>query len=260
MSSKFRGKYLSIIPLGISHLEFKSSKNHYTWRKVTTTVHNIIVGKLWIDNHGEMTIENHKTGDKCHLKYIPYSYFSRDTPRKVTGIVTDKTGNVRWVIQGTWDDHIECAKVVGQSGKNPNEKTVFETLPPKTIWKKNPPLPGCEAFYYFTQLAIELNEPEPDVAPTDCRLRPDQRLMENGKWDEANAEKLRIEEKQRATRRKREAEAEQAMMEGKPYKDYEPQWFAKQKDQWTGGIIHMFNGHYWDAKAKRDWSRCPDIY
>lgn len=53
------------------------------------------------------------------------------------------------------------------------------------------------------------------MAPTDCRLRPDQRLMENGKWDEANAEKLRIEEKQRATRRKREAEAEQAMMEGK---------------------------------------------
>lgn len=104
MSSKFRGKYLSIIPLGISHLEFKkfaikffcsiplesvskfflfSSGNVYSWRKVTTTVHNIIVGKLWVDNHGEMTIENHKTGDKCHLKYIPYSYFSRETPRKV---------------------------------------------------------------------------------------------------------------------------------------------------------------------------------
>lgn len=61
-----------------------SSGNTYSWRKVTTTVHNIIVGKLWVDNHGEMTIENHKTGDKCHLKYLPYSYFSRDSQRKVS--------------------------------------------------------------------------------------------------------------------------------------------------------------------------------
>ena len=33
MSSKFRGKYLQIIPLGLTHLRFKESGNHYTWRK-----------------------------------------------------------------------------------------------------------------------------------------------------------------------------------------------------------------------------------
>lgn len=26
---------------------------------------------------------NHRTGDRCHLKFNPYSYFSRDVPRKV---------------------------------------------------------------------------------------------------------------------------------------------------------------------------------
>lgn len=83
ISSKFRGKYLQVTPLDISHLQFEDSGYHFTWRKVTTTVHNIIVGKLWIDNHGEMTIVNHVTDDKCHLKFIPYSYFSRDAPRKV---------------------------------------------------------------------------------------------------------------------------------------------------------------------------------
>ena len=45
--------------------------------------------------------------------------------------------------------------------------------------------------------SIELNENEPDVAPTDSRRRPDQRLMEEGRWDEANQEKLRLEEKQK---------------------------------------------------------------
>lgn len=57
--------------------------NHYTWTKVTTTVHNIIVGKLWVDQTGDMIITNHKDGSKCCLSYIPYSYFTRDSQRKV---------------------------------------------------------------------------------------------------------------------------------------------------------------------------------
>jgi len=59
-----------------------------------------------------------------------------------------------------------------------------------------------------------LNEPEEGIAVTDSRLRPDQRLMESGRWDEANAEKLRLEEKQRAARRSREHDAENAAAQG----------------------------------------------
>ncbi len=69
---------------GIAHCLFPRSGNHYTWRKVTTTVHNIIVGKLWVDNHGEMDIINNANGDSCHLKYDAYSYFMRGVPRKVS--------------------------------------------------------------------------------------------------------------------------------------------------------------------------------
>jgi len=74
--------------------------------------------------------------------------------------------------------------------------------------------PGAEKMYYFTKLAIELNEPEDGTAPTDSRLRYDQRLMEEGRWDESNVVKLKIEEKQRMVRRQREADAEAAMLEG----------------------------------------------
>lgn len=37
------------LPPGSIHCTFHASGHHYTWKKVTTTVHNIIVGKLWID-------------------------------------------------------------------------------------------------------------------------------------------------------------------------------------------------------------------
>lgn len=32
---------------------------------------------------GEIDVVNHTTGDRCHLKFAPYSYFSRDVARKV---------------------------------------------------------------------------------------------------------------------------------------------------------------------------------
>jgi len=71
-----------------------------------------------------------------------------------------------------------------------------------------------DKYYNFTELACQLNEMEDGVAPTDTRNRPDQRLMEDGRWDEANLEKVRLEEKQRASRRQRESEAEKAAADG----------------------------------------------
>lgn len=97
MTSKFRGKYIQVVPLGNAHVEFTATGNRYSWRKVTTTVHNIIVGRLWVDNHGDMEIigENSATGYKCHLKYLPYSYFTRDSQRRVKGVVMDPQKQVR---------------------------------------------------------------------------------------------------------------------------------------------------------------------
>ncbi|KAI4454411.1 oxysterol-binding protein-related [Holotrichia oblita] len=259
MTSKFRGKYLQIVPLGIAYLEF-SNGNKYSWRKVTTTVHNIIVGKLWVDQHGDMEIigRGNASGLKCILKFIPYSYFSKESQRRVKGAVMDSSGKVRWIINGTWDDKVEICKVTGVSGSETNP--IYQTNSPIVAWKRTVPHPDSQKYYNFTLLACQLNEPEDGVAPTDSRLRPDQRLMENQLWDEANKEKVRLEEKQRSVRREREAEAEQAAQTGQPYKQYEPIWFKQVKDEDTGGVIHKYRGNYWESKSKQDWSMCPDIF
>ncbi|XP_043385895.1 oxysterol-binding protein 2 isoform X2 [Chelonia mydas] len=232
IASKFRGKYLSIMPLGAIHLEFHSSGNHYVWRKVTSTVHNIIVGKLWID--------------------------------QVTGVVTDADGKAHYAMSGTWDENMECSKIVqsshGSTSSEGKQKTVYQTLAPKVLWKKYPLPENAENMYFFSDLALTLNEPEERVAPTDSRLRPDQRLMENSKWDEANVEKQRLEEKQRAVRRRREAEAVEALEEGKDYEGYIPLWFERKVDPLTGELICVYKGGYWEAKEKQDWDLCPDIF
>ncbi|XP_043971240.1 oxysterol-binding protein 1-like isoform X3 [Gambusia affinis] len=300
LASKFRGKYLSIMPLGSIQCMFDKSNNHYSWKKVTTTVHNIIVGKLWIDQSGEIDVVNHKTGDRCHLKFAPYSYFSRDVPRKVTGVVTDKDGKAHYVLSGTWDEKMEFSRIMqsskGENGTEGKQRTVYQTLKPKEIWRKNPLPEGAENMYYFSSLALTLNEPEEGVAPTDSRRRPDQRLMEEGRWDEANAEKQRLEEKQRSTRRERERDAvkvvptpEEALAHeggttGSEVSDervcsadaedsppltpvacahpdnYQALWFEKIHDSVSGETLHVYKGGYWDAKEQGSWEMCPDIF
>jgi hypothetical protein len=171
-----------------------------------------------------------------------------------------------------------------------------------------------ETMYNFTELAVQLNEPEEGVAPTDTRLRPDQRLMEEAKWDEANEEKIRLEDKQRAARKKREAEyalkhpnmdsgessaalgnsqtsfylagannnsngksnntnansnnsddmddisMNNVIPHASSSHDPEPVWFKKSIDPYTNQPIHLFKNEYWDCKANKDWSRCPDLF
>lgn len=55
--------------------------------------------------------------------------------------------------------------------------------------------------YNLSPFAISLNEVTPGLPdylpPTDSRLRPDQRHLENGEYELANAEKLRLEQLQR---------------------------------------------------------------
>uniref|UniRef100_A0A3Q2XH68 Oxysterol binding protein n=1 Tax=Hippocampus comes TaxID=109280 RepID=A0A3Q2XH68_HIPCM len=283
VASKFRGKYLSIMPLGTIHAIFDKGNNHYTWKKVTTTVHNIIVGKLWIDQSGEIDVVNHTTGDRCHLKFAPYSYFSRDVARKVTGVVMDKDGKAHYVLSGTWDEKMEFSRVMqssrgGENGSEGKQKTVYQTLKAREVWRKNPLPERAETMYYFTTLALTLNEPEEPVAPTDSRRRPDQRLMEDGHWDEANSEKQRLEEKQRIARREREREAlsqrafghpDEAVdedsrndpsMKSAPHDLYKALWFERCQDRITGEQVHIYKGGYWEAKERGHWEGCPDIF
>ncbi|XP_034043602.1 oxysterol-binding protein 1-like isoform X2 [Thalassophryne amazonica] len=267
LASRFRGKYLSIMPLGSIQCIFEKSNNHYSWKKVTTTVHNIIVGKLWIDQSGDIDVVNHKTGDRCHLKFAPYSYFSRDVARKVTGVVTDKDGKAHYVLSGTWDQRMEFAKIMqssrGENSAEGKQRTVYQTLKAKEIWRKNTLPDGTEKMYYFSSLALTLNEPEEGVAPTDSRRRPDQRLMEEGRWDEANVEKQRLEEKQRSARREREREAVKAAGspdEGVHHDNYQALWFEKVDDPVSGETMHVYKGGYWEAKERGSWHMCPDIF
>lgn len=117
--------------------------------------------------------------------------------------------------------------------------------------------------YNFTSLAVQLNEQEPGVAPTDSRLRPDQRCMEENKWDRANEEKLRLEEQQRANRLKKREMIQATASDTdstQTEEEHVPIWFKKTVDPYTNQPIFICNNEYWDCKEKNNWEKCPSLY
>lgn len=89
--------------------------------------------------------------------------------------------------------------------------------------------------FNLTPFAITLNDCPPDtlqpfVCPTDCRMRPDQRAFELGRYEHANDLKIKQEERQRTTRKARE--------EGRlpPHK---PRWFSATTEPDTGERVWM---------------------
>ncbi|KFW75903.1 Oxysterol-binding protein 2, partial [Manacus vitellinus] len=253
IASKFRGKYLSIMPLGAIHLEFHSSGNHYVWRKVTSTVHNIIVGKLWIDQSGEIEIVNHKSKDKCQLKFTPYSYFSRDVPRKVTGVVSDADGKAHYVMSGTWDEKMECSKILhsshGSSSTEGKQKTVYQTLSPKVLWRKYPlPLTLTHAPFFLSQSPCFHSQPLGQLCSSAAGFTPREGCPEK-LWLPLDPWKCL-----------RSGWTGLGAGTGKDYEGYIPLWFERKVDAVTGELICVYKGGYWEAKEKQDWSVCPDIF
>lgn len=61
----------------------------YTWTNVNCCVHNIIVGKLWMEQYGTMEVVNHKTGHRAVLIFKPAGWASKDLHR-VEGFIYDK--------------------------------------------------------------------------------------------------------------------------------------------------------------------------
>lgn len=236
LNIKFRGQWVRIQPTGIVHFKTKDDGFHYSWNKPHTVIHNLILGSLWADHEGDVVVNCHNTGDKAVVTWTSYSK-ARARYRELNGKVVDSQDEVQYLLHGAWDK--------GMVRKNPDGSGV------KEIWVAHEPLPDSERQYGFTEFSMTLNDPEESVTcPTDSRLRPDQRLLEDGHVDEAGDEKYRLEEKQRAARRKREA-AKQT---------YKPLWFDMYDDPDTETSYHAFNGKYWECKLKNDWSTSPDIY
>ncbi|XP_078664860.1 oxysterol-binding protein-related protein 1-like isoform X2 [Branchiostoma floridae x Branchiostoma belcheri] len=107
---KFWGKSVEIQPKGTITVELPSHGEVYTWQNVNSCVHNIIVGKLWIEQYGEMEVKNHNTAEKVILNFRPSGWFGKEL-HKIDGYVYDKEKNKRRALYGRWTENMYSVDV-----------------------------------------------------------------------------------------------------------------------------------------------------
>ncbi|XP_068180370.1 oxysterol-binding protein-related protein 3 isoform X1 [Antennarius striatus] len=216
--NKFWGKSMEIVPVGTTHVTLPGFGDHYEWNKVTSCIHNILSGQRWIEHYGEISIKN-TSNDICQCKitFVKAKYWNSRV-NEVEGTITDNKGKVIHRLFGKWHE------------------SVFRGDPPSAtcIWRANAIPADHEQYYGFTKFAIELNELDQSLKlllpPTDTRLRVDQRLLEEGKLEDAEEQKQRIEQLQRDRRR---------VLEENNI-PHQPKFFRKSKDD-----TWVCNNTYW---------------
>ncbi|KAG9755238.1 hypothetical protein KCU59_g126, partial [Aureobasidium melanogenum] len=245
VKSKFYGKSFEINPLGTWFLRLKPThgpEELYTWKKVTSSVVGIITGNPTIDNYGLMEVKNHTTGETAILDFKQRGW-KASSAYLVAGKITDAKGVPKWSIGGRWNDKIYARPTPGYEDENLGTSTKSqESNQAILVWEAGPRPQGIP--FNLTPFVVTLNalpqRLQPLLAPTDSRFRPDQRAMEEGRYDDASVEKNRVEEKQRARRREREAAGEH----------FEPRWFKLAKHPVTGEEYWHFGGEYWGIRDR----------
>lgn len=272
--NKFMGKSFEIRPTGVAHAELMIPEEwgpdyppatqlihkgkvteHFSWKKVTTSVSGFILGSPSIDHYGDMVVTNHRTGDQCILTFKPRGWRGKDA-FEIYGRVMDSSGNVSYEIAGRWNSQL-VARAVGTGFGNlhPDVKVGSPTPTSPTngkefilLWR-NTEKP--KAPFNLTPFAITLNDCPDDLkanlCPTDCRLRPDQRAFELGLYDRANDLKNKQEDFQRATRKAREE---------RRIPPHRPRWFEATTDGDTGERVWEpirtkdGNLEYWNMRER----------
>lgn len=269
VDSKFYGRSFDIKPLGLWYLVLRPNQGAgieeevYSFRKVTSSVVGIITGSPVVDNHGDMEITNHTLGYKCIVTYKSRGWRGAGA-YELKGTVTDDQGSALWNVGGRWNDKIFAKKHNAQSENgsqvaSPQIEQLGEIKATSTIGPSKLLLwhvhDRPRAPFNLTPFAITLNA-LPDrlkeyVAASDTRLRPDQRAMEEGRYDDASDEKNRVEVKQRKARKEREQNGT----------SWEPVWFEKAIHPVTNQEYYKPRESYWEVRKQQQLEKfVPDIF
>uniref|UniRef100_A0A673JPH7 Oxysterol-binding protein n=1 Tax=Sinocyclocheilus rhinocerous TaxID=307959 RepID=A0A673JPH7_9TELE len=236
--NKFWGKSVEIVSTGMVNVTLPNYGDHYEWNKAVTCIHNVFSQQRSLEHYGDIVIRNLNNNEcTCKITFVKSRYWGDENSKnEVQGTVLDRAGRVLHRFGGSWHEGIFC-----------------DTLPnPQCIWKPNPQPDDYFDYYGFSQYARELNELTPDIKnklpPTDTRFRPDQRLLEDGKVEEADKRKDEIEEKQRERRKAMTKKGE----------EHVPRFFVKTIDH-AGREVWVTNGTYWKIRENPGFASTENL-
>ena len=225
---------MQVEAIGRCYINYERYNDNNIYTKPFINVQNLIFGTMYIQINGKFIVTNNE-GDICEVNILP----SKGTDSgHMIGTIKDINGNLKYNIEGCWLDTI---KIIDPITKN--EKILWKIIP----WEN-------QENYYYQPITFDLNnlteEMKSKLPHTDSRFRPDQRLMESQKIDEAAIEKERLENKQRNARK----------IDQKNGVIHKPIFFDETYDDITGELIYVYKGNYFDKRNSHDFSDLPNLF
>ncbi|VDL18338.1 unnamed protein product [Hymenolepis diminuta] len=236
MKYKVLGKSLETNGSAECQLYFPKWRETYTWSTSIVSQTNLISPNVrLVDHNGDMVIHS-SNGVTSNIRFSKTNTKKPNANRNVCGTVTPPDGSAEpsRLVYGQWDKFL-----VSRDENNED----------RCIWRAYPMPVNAQFFYGFTQFAIELNEqPAQDAVSsghlpiTDSRQRPDIRLLELGRVEEAESENKRIEDDQR----RRQKNNNSKDLDG--INMWKPLWFTRRPKAMRAGdsgSSYEFNSAYW---------------
>jgi oxysterol-binding protein 1 len=71
-TAKFNGRYIIIAPKNYNYINLKLPNGiveNYYWSIPQTAIHNLLIGKMYVDVRGKTRITNHTLGEVCDIEW-----------------------------------------------------------------------------------------------------------------------------------------------------------------------------------------------
>ncbi|KAF3058000.1 Oxysterol-binding protein like protein C23H4.01c [Daldinia childiae] len=245
-SQKFWGKSAELTTEGRVRVALRlpdGTDELYSWNIATMFLRNVVMGEKYVEPVGTMTVCNDSTGAKANIEFKTKGMFGGRSEDVEVQFCDADGSQIGTGLAGNWTSSLRLV----EGGKTTN----------KEIWKAGQLVPNAPNTYGLPEFSATLNEITPveegRLPPTDTRLRPDQRLAEQGKLDDAEEWKVTLEEAQRARRRDLETKGE----------EYKPRWFVKVPEAPDGEELwklKLGKEGYWEERAKGEWKGIERIF
>jgi hypothetical protein len=227
VSTSFQGNSIEIDTNNTqSHIYFPGTKDHFSYTNPKCLVHNLLIGKMWIEHFGVLHITNVKTGEECHIDFKKGTVFG-GTNYKIQGHIKRATGRKLINLEGEWNQYLNATWVATNE-----EKQLWAVTPDNNLPNK----------YNYTRFTEKLLHVDDDLRailpPTDSRFRCDRVLLEKNETTKATRVKRIMEDRQREDKKTRLANEE----------EWQPAYFHSIPDE-QGGDVWVYCGDYWDQRT-----------
>ena len=234
---------------------FEKYDEHITIMKIPLIVKNLIWGGMYVDADGVCEALNHKTGDRVELNLLAKS--GKVEIGSLRGGGFDASGRQISEVSGNWLTEIRMRDL--------------RTNQVEVLWKEKPLVPDAHLMYFYSRTSMMINDRNGQmmgmISPTDARFRKDIVLYENNEVDEADREKLLIEDEQR---RKRKLMEEGVMTQRPNFFEEVPHPFLSKDSfksksfenakMWKLIETDGSRKSYWDRREQGDWSGLPKLW